>query len=67
MFVKLSIYTTGDLYKEKEVVILSKVQPVENTNTKVKFLKAFSVDDGWTGFIIFLFRDPHLLEGGKRS
>ena len=29
-------------------------------------LKAFAVDDGWTRFVVFLFRDPHLLEGGQR-
>ena len=28
-------------------------------------LEAFPVDDGWSRFIIFLFRDPHLLEGGQ--
>ena len=26
-------------------------------------LEAFSVNNGWTAFIIFLFGDPHLLEG----
>ena len=30
-------------------------------------LEALSVDDRWTGFVIFLFRDPHLLESRKRS
>ena len=30
-------------------------------------LEAFSVDDGWAGFIVFLLGDPHLLEGGERS
>ena len=30
-------------------------------------LKAFSVDDGRTGFVIFLLGNPHLLEGGKCS
>ena len=37
-------------------------------NTKkhnVTHLEAFSVDDRWTRFIIFLFWDPHLLEGWK--
>ena len=29
-------------------------------------LEALAVNDGWTGFIIFLFADPHLLEGGQR-
>ena len=30
-------------------------------------LEAFSVDNGWAGFIVFLLGDPHLLEGGERS
>merc|ERR1719378_1348333 len=30
-------------------------------------LEAFSVDGGWTRFIVFLFGDPHLLEGGERG
>jgi len=32
-----------------------------------KKLETFPVDNGWAAFIIFLFGDPHLLEGGKRS
>ena len=31
--------------------------------SKIKCLEAFPVDNGWTTFIIFLFGDPHLLEG----
>ena len=31
------------------------------------YLEAFSVDNGWAGFIIFLLADPHGLEGGERS
>ena len=30
-------------------------------------LEAFAVDDGWAGFIVLLFGDPHLLEGGEGS
>jgi len=30
-------------------------------------LEAFSVNNGWTGLVIFLFGDPHLLEGGEGS
>jgi len=30
-------------------------------------LEAFAVDNGWTGLIVFLFGDPHLLEGGEGS
>jgi len=26
-------------------------------------LEAFPVDDGWARFIVFLFGNPHLLEG----
>ena len=29
-------------------------------------LEALAVDDGWSRFIVFLFADPHLLEGGQR-
>merc|ERR1719189_556622 len=31
----------------------------------VSSLEAFPVNNGWTTFIIFLFGDPHLLEGGE--
>ena len=31
----------------------------------VTLLEALPVDDGWTGLVVFLFADPHLLEGGK--
>ena len=30
-------------------------------------LEAFAVDDGWSRFVVLLFGDPHLLEGGQRS
>ena len=30
-------------------------------------LEAFTMDDSWAGLVIFLFRDPHLLEGGEGS
>ena len=30
-----------------------------------KKLETFPVDNGWAAFIIFLFGDPHLLEGGE--
>merc|ERR1711953_775220 len=30
-------------------------------------LEAFSVDNGWAAFVVFLLCDPHLLEGGKGS
>ena len=29
------------------------------------FLEALPVDDGRSGFVIFLLGNPHLLEGGK--
>lgn len=28
-------------------------------------LEAFAMDDGWSAFVVFLFADPHLLEGGQ--
>merc|ERR1719412_2841342 len=31
-----------------------------------EFLEAFSVNNGWTTLIVFLFGDPHLLKSGKR-
>ena len=40
---------------------------VNSKEILVNNLEAFSVDDGWARFVIFLFGDPHLLEGGKRS
>jgi len=30
-------------------------------------LEALPVDDGWTGLIVLLLADPHLLEGGQGS
>ena len=39
----------------------------EMTFTVKKKLKAFTVNNGSPSFIVFLFRDPHLLEGGKRG
>merc|ERR1712206_37398 len=32
-----------------------------------KYLEAFSVDNGWAAFVVFLLGDPHLLEGGEGS
>merc|ERR1712136_4211 len=29
--------------------------------------EAFSVDNGWAAFVVFLLGDPHLLEGGEGS
>merc|ERR1712043_94605 len=34
---------------------------------QINSLEAFSVDNGWAAFVIFLLGDPHLLEGGERS
>merc|ERR1711870_22745 len=31
----------------------------------VEKLEAFPVDNGWAALIVFLFGDPHLLEGGE--
>ena len=30
-------------------------------------LEALAVNDGWARLVVFLFRDPHLLEGGERG
>jgi hypothetical protein len=32
-----------------------------------EYLEALPVDDGWSGFVVFLLADPHLLEGGEGS
>ena len=34
---------------------------------RLKHLEALSVDDGWTGFVVFGLGDPHSLEGGEGS
>merc|ERR1711983_579807 len=34
---------------------------------KIYSLEAFSVDNGWAAFVVFLLGDPHLLEGGEGS
>ncbi len=31
----------------------------------VDCLEALAMDDGWTGLVVLLLRDPHLLEGGE--
>jgi len=33
----------------------------------MNFLEAFAMDDAWSGFVVLLFADPHLLEGGQRG
>merc|ERR1712186_94399 len=42
-----------------------KCQQLQQEISKVINLEAFPVDNGWTAFIILLFGDPHLLEGGE--
>ena len=34
---------------------------------QINSLEAFSVDNGWAAFVVFLLGDPHLLEGGEGS
>jgi len=36
-------------------------------NFSVHRLEALSMDDRWTGLIVLLLRDPHLLEGRERG
>jgi len=36
-------------------------------NLLLNNLEAFAVDNARAGFIVFLLRDPHLLEGGQRG
>jgi len=38
---------------------------VKKLRRQRKSLEALSVDDGGAGFVVFLFADPHLLEGGE--
>merc|ERR1712045_328911 len=42
------------------------VDKTKNKNEKYS-LEAFSVDNGWAAFVVFLLGDPHLLEGGEGS
>merc|ERR1719486_316899 len=42
-----------------------KCQQLQQQLLKFEKLEAFSVDDGWAALIVFLFGDPHLLEGGE--
>ena len=44
--------------------LFSEIQRLQNLSFK---LEALSVYNGWARFIIFLFGDPHLLEGGEGS
>jgi hypothetical protein len=40
---------------------------VHKRKTEKKNLKAFTMDDGRSAFVVFLFADPHLLESGQRG
>merc|ERR1712102_205564 len=42
-----------------------KCQQLQQQISRVVKLEAFPVDNGWAALIVFLFGDPHLLEGGK--
>merc|ERR1712121_441352 len=35
--------------------------------SKIKYLEALAVDNGWAALVVFLLGDPHLLEGGEGS
>lgn len=38
---------------------------VYNNSTLGRRLEALAVDNGWTGLVVLLLGDPHLLEGGE--
>lgn len=38
---------------------------VYNNSTLGRCLEALAVDNGWTGLVVLLLGDPHLLEGGE--
>merc|ERR1711977_699769 len=40
---------------------------LKNKQQYIYSLEAFSVDNGWAAFVVFLLGDPHLLEGGEGS
>merc|ERR1719486_1679749 len=42
-----------------------KCQQLQQQISRVVKLEALPVDNGWAALIVFLFGDPHLLEGGK--
>merc|ERR1719486_664364 len=42
-----------------------KCQQLQQQISRVVRLEALPVDNGWATFIVFLFGDPHLLEGGE--
>merc|ERR1712026_657948 len=42
-----------------------KCQQLQQQLLRFEKLEAFPVDDGWAALIVFLFGDPHLLEGGE--
>ena len=43
-----------------------KVDKKQKISQSTRFLEALPVDNGWSRFVVFLFADPHLLEGGER-
>merc|ERR1712183_510845 len=51
----------GKYHKSVKVCINSHWVKIKNS------LEAFSVDNGWAAFVVFLLGDPHLLEGGEGS
>lgn len=43
-------------------------RPEERECTQMRgHLEAFAVHNGWTGLVVLLLGDPHLLEGGQRG
>jgi alanine racemase len=67
--IQLRSIRTHFIQKEETEITKRNVQREKQTNTQMLHtmlrLETFAVNNAWTGFIIFLFTDPHLLESGK--
>merc|ERR1711936_120425 len=42
-----------------------KCQQLQQWISRLEYLEALPVDNGWAALVVFLLGDPHLLEGGK--
>ena len=58
-------YISNQINNIKYIKLNLEVYPVDTAPTlhKIRRLEAFSVNDAWARLVVFLFRDPHLLEG----
>ena len=67
MFILTSIIKKWDWLGQNTKIQKITIGGNEKENSKLLKLETFSVNNGGARFVVFLFADPHLLEGWKRS